>query len=130
MLTKKRKKHDGTVYSKPINTKEVAQLFQNSVEKALELEIKKIEQEINQPLTNELKKMVSDFIQARKKMTRDQKDEEAEDKAWELEDRLKEKGLSDENIEEIIKYCERLVKLDQQLETEKLQANIEISTNK
>ncbi|CAG8465108.1 11362_t:CDS:2 [Cetraspora pellucida] len=95
--------------SQLINTKEIAQLFQESKKQALELEIKKIEQEIKQPLTSELKELVGSFIQARKEMIKNEGDEEAKKKALELEDQLlDEKGLFEENIEKIIDYCKRL----------------------
>ncbi|MEG7979020.1 MAG: hypothetical protein NY202_03865 [Mollicutes bacterium UO1] len=41
-----------------------------------------------------------------------------------MEDKLKEKDLSQENIEKVIKYCERFIESEQQL-----QANIEINSN-
>ncbi|CAG8685255.1 8185_t:CDS:2, partial [Ambispora leptoticha] len=89
---------------KPIKTKEIAKLFQNSKKQALGREIKKIEKEINQSLTDELKELVSDFIQARKQMVKNENYEEAKGKALELEDQLlDEKGLEEENIEKIIK---------------------------
>jgi hypothetical protein len=76
--------HDGKAhYSKLLidtNTKEIARLFQVSEEQALEQEIKKIEQEINQPLTDELKKLISDFIQTSKITIKDKGNEVAEDK--------------------------------------------------
>jgi serine/threonine protein kinase len=111
-------------HSQLINTQEIARLFQASQEKALKEEIKKIEREINQPLTDEQKKLVSNFIQVKKLTIKDEADESTEDQAWDLEDKLKEQDLTDENIEKIMKYCERFVKAEQQLE-----ANIEIPTN-
>ncbi|CAG8699603.1 5272_t:CDS:2, partial [Ambispora leptoticha] len=55
-------------------------------------------------------KLVKEFIQARKKMKRDNSDKNARREAGKLEEQLEEKGLSDENIEKIIKYCERFIK--------------------
>jgi ATP-dependent Zn protease len=113
--------HPNTItHSQPINTKQIAKLFQKFQSQALEQEIKKIEREINQPLTEELKRLVSDFIQTRKKMIKDEND-----KALELENQLlDEKGFPEEDIEKIIDYCKRLT-----IEQEQLQANIEIPTN-
>ncbi|CAI2164578.1 18997_t:CDS:2 [Funneliformis geosporum] len=44
--------------SRPINTKEIVQLFQKSKKRALEQELKKIEKEISQPLTEEQKELI------------------------------------------------------------------------
>jgi len=113
--------------SRLINTQEIARLFQESEEQALEQEIKKIKREINQPLTEELKELIKDFIQARKKMLKDENNKEAKDKALALEDQLlDEKGLPEEDIEAIIDYCKRFVEAKQQLEQEQLQTNMEI----
>lgn len=116
--------------SKLINTQEIIRIFQESEQKALEQEIKKMEKEIGKSLAEQQKKLVSDFIQTRKIIIKDKENEEAEDKVWDLEDKLKEKGLSGENIEKIIRYCERFIESEQQLKREVLQANIEIPTNK
>lgn len=108
--------------SKPINTKEIARLFQESKEKeALELEIKKIEREVDQPFTVEQKELVEEFIQVHKKRLKNKKDKEARKKIKELKEKLEKKDLSEENIEKIIKYCERF-----DLE---LQVQVEIPTN-
>ncbi|CAG8677681.1 5018_t:CDS:1, partial [Paraglomus occultum] len=117
---------NAVVCSELINTRQIAQLFQESEEQALKEEIKKIEQEIDQTLTDELRNLVSDFIQARKKMVKSESYEEAKKESEKLEDQLlDEKGLMEENIEKIIDYCKRLA-----VEQEKLQANVEINTNK
>jgi len=110
--------------SRPIDTKEIAELFQKSEKQATEAEIKKIEREINQPLTDELKDLVKDFIQVRKNMIKNENYKEAKIEAEKLEDRLlEEKSLSEaeENIEKIIAYCKRLT-----IEQEQLQANIKV----
>src|SRR4051812_25413996 len=72
--------------SKPISTKEIFRLFQDSSEKAPERELERIEELIGQLLTGELRKLVKDFIQARKKSG---ESEERENKALELKTRLK-----------------------------------------
>jgi len=113
--------------SKLLDTKQIAQLFQESKEKeALKEELKKMEKEIDQPLTGEPKELVSEFIQAHKKRLKG--DKEARKKIKELNGKLEEK-LTKENIEKIIEYCERFIDLEQQLEEEKLETNIEIPTN-
>ncbi|WNE40000.1 MAG: Serine/threonine-protein kinase PknD [Mycoplasmataceae bacterium] len=116
---------DTITHSQPINTAEIARLYQASQEQeALALELKKIEQEIKQSLTEEQKELINIFIQTRKKMIKDTSDQEAKEKALNLEDQLlDEKGFSEENIEKIIDYCKRL-----DIEQEKLQTNIEIPT--
>nr|CAG8443407.1 13415_t:CDS:10 [Entrophospora candida] len=68
-------------HSQLINTQQIVQLFQESQEQAIKKEIKKIEREINQPLTDEQKKLVSDFIQTKKLTIQDEANEAAEDKA-------------------------------------------------
>jgi len=113
------------IHSKLINTKQIAQLFQESEEQAPELEIKKIEQEINQPLTGELKVLVSNFLQIYKKRERGSK-EVTKKNIKELKEKLRAEKFEDKNIEKIIDYCSRLVKLEQ----EQLQAQVEINTNK
>ena len=123
------KTHSRTTYtSKLINTKQIAQLFQESEEQALELEIKKIEQEINQQLTDELKELVSDFIQAVKKM--EKKDKSARGRVKELKKELEKKEITKEKVEKIILYCERFVESENELEKERqeLQAQVEINT--
>jgi len=87
----------------------------------LELEIKKIEQEIIQPLTTELKELVSEFVQNHKKRLRG--DKEARKKIRELNGKLEEK-LTKYNVKKIIEYCEKFIDSEEKLET-----NIEISTN-
>jgi len=107
-------KYEIIYHSKLINTKEIAQLFQKSEEQALELEIKKLSKEINQPLTGELKELISNFIQARKMIKNGS--EEARDKALKLEDQLlEEKDLPQEKVDKIISYCKRFVDLEQQV---------------
>jgi len=117
-----------TTASQLINTKQIARLFQESEEQALAEELKKMEREINQPLTKELKEVVSDFIQVHKKRLKNKKDKEARTKIKELKEKLEKNNLSEENIEKIIKYCERFFKEEKELE--QLLVNIEIPTNK
>jgi predicted hydrolase (HD superfamily) len=102
-------------------------LFQEEERKALEKELKKMEKDTNQKLTDEQKKIVSGFIQACKKREKGDKQVTKKD-IKSFKDRLKEENLEgkdDENIEKIINYCMRFVKLEQELE-----AHIEILTIK
>ncbi|CAG8821257.1 1132_t:CDS:2, partial [Gigaspora margarita] len=99
--------------SKPINTKQIAQLLQNpdQQQQALELEIKKLEKEIGRQFTKEQKELVKEFISIKKKI------------AEELEDKLNEKEILEEDVNEIILYCDRLI---EKLEGLQLQAQVEI----
>jgi hypothetical protein len=67
--------------------------------------------------------LVKEFIQIRKRVAKDKENTAAEDESWELEDKLKEKGLVEEDMNKIINYCDRLV---EQLERLQLQAQVEI----
>jgi len=49
-------------------------------------------------------------------MIKDKKNKKVRNETKELELKLKEKGVSEENIEKIICYCERLVDLELQKE--------------
>jgi hypothetical protein len=115
-----------TTRSKLINTQEISRLFQNSEKQALELEIKKIEQEINQPLTNEQKELVSNFVQTYKKRERGNKEITKKD-IKNLKEELRAEKLTEENIVKIVDYCGRLIKAEQQLEQEQFQAQVEIN---
>ncbi|CAG8612026.1 16107_t:CDS:2 [Cetraspora pellucida] len=92
--------------SKLINTKEIAELFQESEEQALEKELKKIEQLINQSLTNEQKELVSKFLQTYKKRERENKEITKKD-IKNLKEKLRAEGLTDKDIEKIVDYCKR-----------------------
>jgi len=85
-----------------------------------------MEREINQTLTKELKEVVSDFIQTAKKMKKDKKDKEVRNKVKELDKVLQEKEIIKEKIQIIIRYCERFIEAEKQLEQEQLQVQIEI----
>lgn len=114
------------IHPTAVTTSELIKLFQNPDDNVLELELKKIEEEIEKPLTDKQKKRVNDFIQTRKEMTKNENDKEMKGKALALEDQLlEEKDLSQEEINIVIKYCERFVNKQEQL-----QANIETTTNK
>ncbi|CAG8574996.1 10835_t:CDS:2 [Ambispora leptoticha] len=118
--------------SRMIDTKQIVQLLQDPTkqQEALELELKKLENEINKSFTDELKELVSNFIQVMKKMKKDKKDKEARNKVKELDKKLREKDITKEKIQVIINYCERFIKSEQELEQEQFQANIKIPTNK
>lgn len=127
----KYKLHEGAVYhSKLINTKEIVQLFQESEEKALEQEIKKIEKEVSQLLTNETKELVKEFLKTKKQSLKNREDKQAKKDTGKLKKQLlEEKILSGEKVNEIIRYCERFIESEKQLEKEQLKVNIEIPSN-
>lgn len=86
-----------------------------SVGTELEKEIEQIEKIISLSLEGELKELVRNFIQAKKKSLKDEKDDEAGNKVVELKQKLKEKKVSREGINGIIRYCEEVTKSDQQI---------------
>ncbi|CAI2162204.1 17139_t:CDS:2 [Funneliformis geosporum] len=93
-------------HSQPINTKQIAQLFKKSEEQALELEIKKIEQEINQSFTDKQKRLVSNFIQIYKKREKGNREITKKD-IKNLKDELRENNfLDDEKIKKIVDIFE------------------------
>lgn len=107
--------------------KEVDKYFHTSQE------IEQVKEKINlitKSLNNESKGLVDEFIVIKKQSLKDKENEELENSVWGLEDKLEEKGIAKEKVDEIIRYCERLFELEQQLEQERLEANVEISTNK
>jgi len=57
-------------------------------------------------------------------MLENEEDEQAMEEVGKLEDKLKEKGLSQEKISEIARYCEDLVELEQK---EQFQAQVEVN---
>jgi len=73
--------------------------------------------------------LVSEFIQKHKQRLKDRKDKEARSKFKELKEKLEDQGLAEENIEKIIKYCERFIQAEKGLEQEQLQANMEMPTS-
>jgi hypothetical protein len=102
---------DAITYSQPINTQEIVRLFQELQEQeAIELELKKIEKEIKKNFDDELKILVSDFIQVHKKRMKGNK--EVRKKIKELNAKL-EKEITKESIEMITNYCERFIKAEQ-----------------
>jgi len=119
-------------HSKLINTKQIAQLLQNpdQQKQALELELKKMEEEVNKSFTSEQKELVSGFIQNQKKLIENKKDKKARSEVKKVEKQLEKEGFADEEMEKIIKYCKKVVNLVHQLEEqEKLQTQIEVSNN-
>jgi len=118
--------------SKPINTKQIVTLLQNPTQQqqALELELKKLAKEIGKSFTDEQKELVSEFIQNQKKLVENKKDKEVKNKVREVEEKLETEGFANEEIEKIIEYCKKIVKLVNQLDKEQLQPQIEIPTNK
>ncbi|KLL04558.1 MAG: hypothetical protein MRERV_18c015 [Mycoplasmataceae bacterium RV_VA103A] len=119
--------HPGTItHSQLINTKQIVQLLQDPTkqQEALELELKKIEKRISKTLTDEQKELIKELFQVKKRLAEESKENEKE--ALDLEDKLIDKGLSEEDVNEIIIRCDKIVK---ELEKLQLQANIEVHTN-
>lgn len=125
-------------FSKPISTQQIAELakkLQESEQVSSQLNeiaenIKEIEEKIKcfkKSLNSELAEPIDNFVQARKKMINNREDKEAKTEVGNLEEQLEKKGLVTEDIEKLIKCCEKLVILEQQLEQP--QAQIEIPTN-
>ncbi|CAG8499591.1 5976_t:CDS:2 [Ambispora gerdemannii] len=114
---------------KPQNSKEIninKQFYINQ-------EIKQIEERfefLKKPLENELKKLVEKFIEIKKESLKNKEDKQVKKQARELKKQLGEKGLEKKIDEEVIRCCENLVELEQQLEKEELRMQVEITTNK
>jgi hypothetical protein len=106
---------------------------QESNRQVLELEIKKIEKEIDQLLTDEQKELVKEFIKVNQKAIKNKEDKIARNNAEESEEKLKKKlketNFSKEDIKKVIHRCEKLVDSEQKVVREKLETNVEI-TNK
>lgn len=132
-----------TTTSKLINTKKIAELLKNlskSEENSSQLtkvkttkQIKEIEkrlEELKNSLDSELTELVDKFAEAKKKLIKNKKNKEIKVEVRNLGKQLEEKGLSEEKFDEIIRHCENLVELEQQLEKEQLQTNIEIPAKK
>ena len=87
--------------------------------KEVKEEINEIEREIQalkESLDNGQAELVERFINANKKVIKNEEDDQARGELKELFKVLEEKDFSEENIEEIIRYCERLVDLEWQEE--------------
>src|SRR5690606_19136682 len=83
----------------------------------LEFEKKEVEDNLKafkEFLENESANLINDFVQIYKKMLNDKGNKEARKQVKELKKLLKEKGFSREDIEEIIRCCERLNDLEKQ----------------
>ena len=81
-------------------------------------------------LSKEIVKLVNNFIKIKKNSLKDRENKPVKKQVRELKKQLKEKGLSEEKMDELTRYCENLVDLEQQ-QTEKgqLQAKVEVPTN-
>jgi serine/threonine protein kinase len=92
--------------------------------KEIEEKIKTFKESLD---SDEVKEMVDKFIELQKRSIK----EADNDESTKLKEEMKKKGLHRKKRDEFIRYCEKLVELEQQLEKqEQLQANIEASTNK
>jgi len=101
-----------------IDTKQIAERVKKNIQSSPQLtevteQIKEIE-ELKKPLNSELAELVDKFVEAKKKLIKDKKNKEVKIEARKLGKQLEEKGLSEEKLEEIIRYCEKLVELEQQ----------------
>lgn len=129
--------HPNTVTaSKPINSEKISKLVRNLPKSSFQStkSLERISGELGSLKESlagkEVVNLFEEFIQARKNMIKNKKDKEVKNKVKELDKKMKENGLTKEKIEEIVRYCEKLVNLEQQLEQEQLQAQIEINANK
>ena len=93
-------------------------------------QIKEIERKVEKTKNSLDSELVDKFIETKKKLIKDKKNKEIKIEARKLGKQLEEKGLSEEKLEEIIRYCENLVELEQQLEKEQSQSQIEIPPKK
>lgn len=96
-------------------------------------QFQEIEEEIKflkEPMEDELVKLIDSFIQSWKKMAKNKEDKQLREKAGELEEQLEAKGLSEEEMNKIVRCCEKLVELEKKMEKEQLQTNIEIPAKK
>ena len=133
--------HPESVYaSRLINNQQITQLLQkhqntealtmdiNNLLK--ELSIQELLQEIEsfkEFLDSESVELLEKFIEIKKQSLKDKENKELRKIAWELKDKLKEKGIEREKMDKIIRCCKKLVELEQQLEEENmLQDQIEI----
>ncbi|CAG8630865.1 12483_t:CDS:2, partial [Cetraspora pellucida] len=100
-----------TVTSKLIDTKQIIRLLQNpdQQQEALAKELKKLEKEIDQPLTDELK----EFIKIKKQSLKNREDKKVKREAGGLKEQLlKKEVLSEEKMNEVIRYCERFNQIE------------------
>ncbi|RIA82838.1 kinase-like domain-containing protein [Glomus cerebriforme] len=127
--------HKGAVYhSQPINTQQISELvkqFQetkqissNQIE--ITQQIKAIEnkiEELKKSLDNS--ELIDQFIKAKKQSLKNSEDKQLKKETGRLKKQLIEKGFPEEKINEVIRSCEELVRLEQQLEQEQFQTHIE-----
>jgi serine/threonine protein kinase len=122
--------------SKLINTRQINELLKN-LPKAKEdssnpteitEQIKAIEvkiEDIKKLLDSEKAELIDKFIEVKKESLKNKENEKIENNAWDLEDKLEEKELTTEK-DKIIRYCEKLVELEQKINEEQLQVQVEI----
>lgn len=113
---------------KLILTKEIEGTSSQLTEKIGETE--KVMRTFIDPLESESANLVKKFIELNKKIIKNKEDKSAKDETKGLHKELEEKGiLKRENIEKIIRYCERIVDLEcqkEQLDKNEFQVKIEI----
>ena len=129
--------------SQLINTQQIGELLKKSskteegsshLTKIVE-QVKEMEKEIKiikEHLSKEQVNIVEEFISFNKKLKKDSDNKEARTRVNELDERLLENEIiSEEEMKQLMLYCEKLVELEQQTEKQgQLQANIETPTNK
>src|SRR6185369_337863 len=93
-------------------------------------EIQKEIEELKKPLDSEVKGLMENFIEVKKKSLKNEEDKQTKKQVRELKKQLAEKGLLEAKINDTIRYCEELVELEKQVGQEQLQAQIEIAPNK
>lgn len=100
----------------------------------LDLQIKGAKKEleiIKWPLNNELVELVDQFIEIKKQSLKDKENKQIKRQSGEIKRQLKEKGVSEEKLDEIILQCEKLAELEQKVKCKgRLQAQIEFPNNK
>ncbi|CAG8596576.1 1264_t:CDS:2 [Cetraspora pellucida] len=112
--------------SKPINTKQIAELVKNlqkseqTSSKLTEVasKIKEIEKKIKEfkkPLDNDLAELIDQFVETKKKSLKNDENKQLRKEVGELKQQLKK--LIGEKVDEIIRCCEDSIKLEQKNET-------------
>ncbi|RHZ35830.1 protein kinase [endosymbiont GvMRE of Glomus versiforme] len=118
------KTHSQAIYtSRLLNFKNLPKLQTNFSQEwqtstLLELRINGIKEELKlfKKSREESAELIENFIQNKKKVIKEE-DNESKNEARKLRKELEEKGFSTEDMSEIVRYCEELVNLEQQKET-------------
>jgi len=95
----------------------------------IDSQFQELREQINlfkEPLNNELKKLLEKFIEVKKESIKKREDKQIRKQTGELKKQLREKGFLEEKMDEIIRYCEKLVELEQRTEQKQLQVQVEV----